>query len=114
MQMATARLLDFCMLGITAVICLPADFFGFLWFAYHVYDAETRTVYSSGYAAALFFLYLIVSGFGVGLLSAAVILWGVLLTRSSSSLRIKLVATGLIALAVLGTLKAGWVMGFRH
>jgi hypothetical protein len=98
---------------VLAVLCGPSDFFGLLWLLYHVYDTEVKVSYSRSYAILLFFFYLVVSGFGVYLLCAALIFLAVSLVWPTR-VRTRVIATILMALAVIGTLKASWVMGFRH
>ena len=100
-------------MGVLAVLCGPSGFFGLLWLVYQIYDAETKTSYSQPFAILLFFFYLIVSGFGVPILFIASIFW-FLVVGSAAPVRIRVIATVLMALAVVGTFKAAWVMGFRH
>ncbi|HTC47102.1 MAG TPA: hypothetical protein VK722_07255 [Candidatus Aquilonibacter sp.] len=101
------------LMGVLAVLCGPSGFFGLLWLVYQIYDAETKTSYSQPFAILLFFFYLIVSGFGVYILFIASIFWCVIVS-SAAPVRIRVIATVLMALAVVGTFKAAWVIGFRH
>jgi hypothetical protein len=89
------------------------DFFGLLWLLYHVYDAEMKVSYNRSFAILLFFFYLVVSGFGVYLLCAALIVWAISFVWPTR-VQTRVIATILMALAVIGILKASWVIGFRH
>jgi hypothetical protein len=102
------------LIGPITLLCLPSVFFGILWLAYQVYDAETKTAYNKSFAAFMFFFYLLVSTLGIYLWGLAVVFWVILLASRVSVRITKILATILLCLALLGTFKAGWVLGFRH
>ena len=95
-----------------ALVCLPADWIGVLWFAYHLVS-EQKIVHSQMYDLLIFTTYMVVAGFGIYLWGLAFILWSVLIF-SKAQARLKAIASALLLLALLGTFKAPWVLGLQH
>jgi hypothetical protein len=94
------------------LLCLPGGCFGLLWFIYQFVD-EGSIAHSQLYDVLIYFFALMVSGFGKYLLGLALIFW-LILAFSKGQIRIKVIALALLLLACLGTLKFGWVLGWRH
>jgi len=95
-----------------ALLCLPADWIGVLWFVYHLVN-EQKIVHSQMYDLLIFAAYIVVAGFGIYLWGLAFILWSVLIFSKAQG-RVKAIASALLLLALLGTFKAAWVIGLRH
>ncbi|HKN77215.1 MAG TPA: hypothetical protein VJW94_18710 [Candidatus Acidoferrum sp.] len=93
-----------------AVLCLPADWLGALWFAYHLTAKEGA--HSQTYSILIFTTYMIVAGFGPYMWVLASVLWSILIYSDARGLT-KGIASALLLLALLGTFKAGWVIGLR-
>jgi hypothetical protein len=72
-----------------ALLCLPADWIGVLWFVYHLVN-EQKTVHSRMYDVLIFAAYLVVAGFGIYLWGLAFILWFVVIF-SRAQRRVKVI-----------------------
>lgn len=94
------------------LLCLPADWIGVLWFAYHLVS-EQKIVHSQMYDLLIFTTSIVVGGFGILLLGLAFILWSILIFSKAQG-RVKAIASALLLLALLGTFKVAWVIGLRH
>jgi len=108
---ATSTLKSWLLLPI-ALLCLPADWIGILWFVYHLVS-EQKIVHSRMYDLLIFAAYTVVGGFGLYLWGLAFILWSVLIFSKAQG-RVKAIASAPLLLALLGTFKAGWVIGIRY
>jgi hypothetical protein len=61
-----------------ALLCLPADWIGVLWFVYRLVS-EQKIVHSQIYDLLIFAAHIVVAGFGIFLWGFAFILWSVLI-----------------------------------